>query len=147
MLVNIAVPYASTFFSLILLPILFAIISVIPPLFPSFMTPEGMKIARESAKFFPQYYSISYERKENFMSDKIAQICKDHDRVVVITGLVHIDGLEEEIREKVPQARIKKIPFLSLYEPEHEPGRGQRALSRKKKRKRKVLVGRDHHQR
>jgi len=93
---------------------LFAIISVIPPLFPSFMTPKGMKFAREGAKLFPQYYSIAFERKENFMSDKIAQICEDHDRVVVITGLGHLDELEEEIKEKVPQARIEKIPLFEL---------------------------------
>jgi hypothetical protein len=97
-----------------LLPMLFAIISVIFLLISSFMTSEGIKIARESAKLFPQYYFINFEKREKFMSDRIARICEDHDKVVVITGLLHIGELEEEIKEKVPQARIKKIPLSEI---------------------------------
>jgi pheromone shutdown protein TraB len=54
------------------------------------------------------------EEREEFMSQQIFKMSEEHDRIVVITGAAHLTGLEEKIREKMPDAKIETINFVDL---------------------------------
>ena len=48
------------------------------------------------------------------MSEQIVAISENHNRIVVLTGAAHLTGLEEKIREKVPDAKTETINFAEI---------------------------------
>jgi hypothetical protein len=115
LLIQYLLRIAAYCFSLVLLTILlYTCFVIMLPILCYFVTPEGITIMRRTTKLCPQFYSANIEKREEFMSNKIAQICKDHNKVVVITGLAHVDGLEEEIKKKVPHVRIETTHLFEV---------------------------------
>jgi pheromone shutdown protein TraB len=75
---------------------------------------RGINAMRSLFKFSPEIYSAMLEEREEFMSQQIFKMSEEHDRIVVITGAAHLTGLEEKIREKMPDAKIETINFVDL---------------------------------
>jgi len=75
---------------------------------------RGINAMRSLFKFSPEIYSAMLEKREEFMSQQIFKMSEEHDRIVVIAGAAHMTGLEEQIKEKMPDAKIETISFVDL---------------------------------